>query len=96
MSSFEEDISTASFAAFAIAGELEDTDITVIIDRNVEIVDSEGNVRFFGALVHVLKSEIPEWTSGALLETGDGNFRLRQVVADDGYIQKIDASPASA
>lgn len=94
MSSFEEDISAATFAAFAVPAQLAGEDVDIIVERNVEVIDGEGNIRFFGALVHMLKSSMPDWDTGALVTSDDeGNFNLYQVAVDDGYIVKIDAAP---
>jgi hypothetical protein len=93
MASFEKDLSEATFAAFSIPADLDGEDIEVIIERSIEVMDSQGNSRFVDALVHVKKDGMPAWDSGDTIESGDGDFILNQVISDDGYIQKIAASP---
>jgi len=97
MLNFESTVSATSFALFSELGELNGELIDVIIDRSVDVVDDQGNVRRVAALVHVAKNQcgnFPAWDSGDLLEADSGNVRLRQVIVDDGFIQRIEASPA--
>jgi hypothetical protein len=88
--------SHASFDMFSEQAEINGELVEAIIDRNVEVVDVDGNVRQLAAVVHVKKVScgFPEWVPGDLLEADSGNVRLRQVITDDGFIQRIEASPA--
>lgn len=96
MPAFEELISSGAFELFSEPGELNNyCDFGVIIDRGVEVADEDGNVRFVAAVVNALKSDFPEWSSGDLLEADSGNVRLRQLISDDGYMLKIEASPVA-
>lgn len=93
--SFEEDVSKAAFDAFATASTLEGTATASIIDRNVETVDSDGNLRRHVALVHFWKATLPEWDTNDVLVAEAGNFKLDQIEQDDGYIVKISARPVA-
>jgi hypothetical protein len=92
--SIESLASRESFLEFSKLGAINSVpDVEVIIDRSVDVVDGDGNVRHVAALVHVIKSEFPDWDPGDLLEAESGNVKLRQVITDDGYIQRIEATP---
>lgn len=85
-----------AFEVFAELAEINNyQDVMVIIDRSVDVVDGDGNVRHVAALVHALKDGLPEWESGDLLEAVSGNVKLRQVLTDDGYRQQIEATPVA-
>jgi hypothetical protein len=91
--SIEEDVSKAAFDGFAKAATLEDEPITVIVDSNVETMDSDGNIRRHSALLHFWKATMPEWAANDVLVAEEGTFKLNQLEADDGYILEISARP---
>lgn len=101
MASFEQMISKAAFDLFhddsdpALSPVLNGVPVAVIIDRSVEVVDEEGNVRQLAALVQALKGSLPAWVANDLLTAPSGNVRLLQTIADDGYVVQIEARPVA-
>jgi len=94
--SIETLVSQEAFHEFCELAEINNyCGVEVVIDRSVDVVDADGNVRHVAALVHALKDGLPEWQSGDLLEVASGNVKLRQVISDDGYIQRIEATPVA-
>lgn len=87
--------STASFSVFAEAATLNTVAVSVIIDRSVEVVDEDGNVRQLAALVHAVKGTLPAWVANDLLTAASGNVRLMQTIADDGFIVQLEARPVA-
>lgn len=88
----EAQTSTLAFDHFSKTAEVEGELVDVIVDRNVELVDVDGNVRHYAAIVYAKSGCLPEWDAGARLETCDVVLYLRQLLSDDGYIQIIEAS----
>ena len=84
-----------AFGAFANLVYVNGESTRAIIDLAVDVIDDDGNVRRAAGVAHFLKSELPTWSAGALLETDGANYRMREVIADDGYIVKVEISPTS-
>ncbi len=90
---FESELSRAALAAFAEPCVLNATAVDLLIDRSVEYVDENGNVRQIAALVHAYKADLPAWDSGDSVTADSGNVQLMQIVYDDSHIVRIEARP---
>jgi hypothetical protein len=93
--SFESEVSSVALSAFSEPATLNSTAVSVLIDRSVEVVDADGNVRQMAALVHAIKGSLPAWEANDLLTSASGNVRLLQVISDDGYVVQIEARPVA-
>ena len=86
----EADVSLAAFEAFAEDAALEGYDVCVIVDKDIEVMDSDGGVKQVAYLVHALKSAF-RWSRNDSLVHDGTTYRLLGRVSDDGFIVKIEA-----
>jgi hypothetical protein len=86
-------VSLAAFSVFSEAASLAGVSVQIILDRSVEVIDEDGNVKRLAGLIHASKADFPSWARGAVLVTSAGNFTLRELIVDDGYILQIEVSP---
>lgn len=93
--SIEQTFSHAALDLFAVDATLNGVAVKVIIDRNVEIADTDGNVRHIGMIVNAKTGTLPVWNTNDVLTSENGNLRLNQLIEDDGFIQKIEARPVA-
>lgn len=74
---------------------LEGRPVDVIVDTDVDVISGDGNVRRYAAMVTAKKSSFPTWQSGDELFAAIGNFHLRDLIADDGFVLSISATKAT-
>lgn len=88
---FEQDVSDGSFEAFARDGVLNTLTIQVIVDKSVQTVDSDGDVRRHSYLVTMSKSDaIFEKLDTLIFESK--TYELQDIVEDDGILVSISAT----
>ena len=87
---FEADVSLVAFEAFAEDATLEGSDVRVIIDKDIEVMDEDGGVKRVAYLVHAIGSAF-DWVRRDTVIHDGTTYQLLEKVADDGIIIKIEA-----
>lgn len=84
--SFEDDLSSASFGAFSVDCTLDGTDGEVILDRDVELVDTDGRVVDRVHRATFLRTFAVTAQHGQALVIGSDSFTIGRRESDDGYV----------
>ncbi|KAA9133460.1 hypothetical protein F3N42_03665 [Marinihelvus fidelis] len=87
--------SYAAFDACAVDATLAGSPVTVVLDRDVELQDVNGDISGRVTTADFKTNVVTSWTEGQLLTVGSENFRLAEEIANDGYIMSILCHPVT-
>ncbi|MBL4761159.1 MAG: hypothetical protein JKY93_00495 [Gammaproteobacteria bacterium] len=64
-------------------------DITVVLNRDVEIISSDGTLVQNRDIASVLATDMAEHTEGDQMTVGLETFLLQELVGDNGHIRRV-------
>lgn len=88
--------SNAAFEAFAVDGTLGGTDVRVVLNHDVDVVDEVAGLSRRGTVAEFRHDSLPAWNAGDMLLVDGSAYRVQDTLFDDGYIIRIYCSGATA
>lgn len=81
---------SAAFSVFGVDAVLNGDDVRVMLDKGVQVEDSDGSITRVDYLVHARRSAFA-WSRGDTLTVSGIDYRLGNLVNDDGEVVQVSA-----